>query len=73
MQLINKTFGKQFPPNIYELFLEKLKLIMGYPSFDDIDLDKTPVSFEEFIRFIHQQDFINMEKHWQPQTLLYRL
>ena len=43
-------------------------MLLGYPNLDSIDLNKSPVSFEEFISFICNQNIEDMDEHWQLQT-----
>ncbi len=73
-QRINESFkkcyiNKRYPDNFYLRLSEKMKRILGYPDIEAIDLDQNPISFEEFINFICDQNPKSMDIHWQPQTL----
>ena len=53
-QRINDSFkkcylNKRYPDNFYLRLAEKFKMILGYPDIKTIDLQKNPISFEEFI------------------------
>lgn len=51
--------------------LTRLKtLLLNYPQLESINIQSDPVSFEEFIKFICQQDTEVMDVHWRPQTLI---
>ncbi|MGB3508471.1 MAG: sulfotransferase family 2 domain-containing protein [Microcoleaceae cyanobacterium] len=66
---IEKVYGKEPPSKPMDKFFDKIKAwLLDYPDLDGIDLNETPVSFEEFIEFICSQNVENMDEHWQPQT-----
>ena len=66
-QKIKESYGK-YTKHPYKQVYEKLKMLFGYPNIDSIDLNKTPVSFEEFINFVCDQNIEDMDEHWQVQT-----
>ena len=66
-QKIEESSGK-YTKHPYKQMYEKFKMLWGYPNLDSIDLNKTPVSFEEFIDFICNQNIEDMDEHWLVQT-----
>lgn len=73
-QRISESFKKaysnrKYPDNFYLRLSEKIKRIFGYSDIEAIDLEKNPISFEEFINFVCDQNPKCMDTHWQPQTL----
>ncbi|MDF0551649.1 sulfotransferase family 2 domain-containing protein [Kamptonema sp. UHCC 0994] len=66
---IKQFYGKEPPISPLSQIATKLKVwLLEYPDIDSIDLNQTPVSFEEFIKFICNQNVENLDEHWQPQT-----
>ena len=47
-----KVYGKEFENNIFEYLYIKVKNFLGYPNFQDINLQESPISFAEFVNYI---------------------
>lgn len=73
-QRISESFkqaysNQKYPDNFYLRLSEKIKKKFGYSDIEAIDLENNPISFEEFIHFVCNQNPKCMDIHWQPQTL----
>lgn len=66
-QKIKESYGKYAKHHFKQIY-EKFKMLLGYPNIDSIDLNETPVSFEEFINFICDRNIEDLDEHWQLQT-----
>lgn len=65
-----KTYDPESFDRIYTQISQTIQSILEYPKLEDINLEETPISFEEFINFICEQPVNCMDRHWMPQTLI---
>lgn len=66
---IKANYSKRIPNNTLSKALTQLKiLLLNYPKLESINIKSTPVSFEEFIKFVCRQKTEVMDVHWRTQT-----